>query len=447
MIKGGRKHAHAVFIAVSIATWGSALVLMNTAQDRKISDEHLAIAVSAELNGYLTPCGCAKPMVGGLTRRANFFERLGTNVVKVENGDLTKAYGRQDEIKLETAIDVLNLMKYDAINLGVLDLKHGLENLRNVQKQFKGRLICANLVDENDRPFFARSTTIVKTIGTREIRVAIVGVLADSQVDAARIAFPEGNFEEAASAIDHVYQAALRADFRILMVQGPRVEAAALKKKYPAFQVIVTAQNEDDPIPPDEGDAVTFSTGTSGKHIGVAIFDVSSGKRVASRIRRLEADLGDHRGVQDLLTIYGRRVDAEGLLAFVPKLPSENGESFAGNAACVRCHSDAATTWHDSKHASALKTLEDVKHDRDPECVGCHVVGLDVEGGFRSRKETPELMHVGCESCHGPARRHASDPTPENAPRANGAQSCTTCHVPEHSPNFDYEKYWPMIKH
>jgi hypothetical protein len=28
-----------------------------------------------------------------------------------------------------------------------------------------------------------------------------------------------------------------------------------------------------------------------------------------------------------------------------------------------------------------------------------------------------------------------------------GAQACATCHVPEHSPNFDYAKFWAKIRH
>ena len=28
-----------------------------------------------------------------------------------------------------------------------------------------------------------------------------------------------------------------------------------------------------------------------------------------------------------------------------------------------------------------------------------------------------------------------------------GKESCMTCHVPDHSPTFDYESYWEKIKH
>src|SRR5205085_1367178 len=79
----------------------------------------LAILFSGELNGNLTPCGCSKPMVGGLPRRASFLKNQGApeSAIRLENGDLTEALGRQDELKAETIVETLNALSYDAINL------------------------------------------------------------------------------------------------------------------------------------------------------------------------------------------------------------------------------------------------------------------------------------------------------------------------------------------
>jgi hypothetical protein len=74
------------------------------------------------------------------------------------------------------------------------------------------------------------------------------------------------------------------------------------------------------------------------------------------------------------------------------------------------------------------------------------VVGLNTEGGFRSPAETPHLKDVGCESCHGGGAAHAQAPTAQKMPRASAA-ACSQCHVPEHSPNFDYARFWAKIRH
>ena len=83
---------------------------------------------------------------------------------------------------------------------------------------------------------------------------------------------------------------------------------------------------------------------------------------------------------------------------------------FAGNAACASCHTRATQVWKHSLHAKALETLQKRAHDRDPDCLPCHVVGLSSRNGYRSPKLTPQLAFVGCESCHGSGADHAKDP-------------------------------------
>jgi hypothetical protein len=57
----------------------------------------LRVVLSTEQNGYITPCGCSKPMLGGMPRRATYIQSLPTpeTLLKVDNGDLTPALGRQ----------------------------------------------------------------------------------------------------------------------------------------------------------------------------------------------------------------------------------------------------------------------------------------------------------------------------------------------------------------
>jgi len=157
----------------------------------------------------------------------------------------------------------------------------------------------------------------------------------------------------------------------------------------------------------------------------------------------LGADVHDDKIASRIYDSYLQRVSDEKLLE---QLPRKSGTArYVGSNKCATCHVSAYREWKKSEHANALPTLEKTKNDRDPECVGCHVVGLEDISGFRSKKETPHLAGVGCENCHGPASEHMAHP---NLPYGKaGEQSCLACHVPEHSPGFDFRTYWEKIKH
>lgn len=151
----------------------------------------------------------------------------------------------------------------------------------------------------------------------------------------------------------------------------------------------------------------------------------------------------DNKDVSLIYSRYLKRVTSEKLLE---QMPRSEGEKFAGSKTCGSCHADAYKIWANSLHSSALKTLENDGHARDPDCVSCHVVGLDKDTGFMDRSSTPELTDVGCESCHGAGSAHSMKPESIDMIKI-GANSCMSCHVKNHSPKFDYERYWQKIKH
>ncbi len=130
------------------------------------------------------------------------------------------------------------------------------------------------------------------------------------------------------------------------------------------------------------------------------------------------------------------------------KLKSLENTQFVGAAACQGCHAQSHKIWSESHHASALATLQEVGKDKDPECVSCHVLGLNDDGGYVDQQATPQFANVQCENCHGPMKKHLANPTQplgEELARPKGV--CVSCHEPPHTSDFNYQNYWEKIKH
>lgn len=139
-------------------------------------------------------------------------------------------------------------------------------------------------------------------------------------------------------------------------------------------------------------------------------------------------------------------------------VPPKKGEPFfIGTNNCATCHVSENKFWEDTAHARAVKTLEDRDKLFDQSCIGCHVVGYEKPGGsvigklhyeakLGERSIDKDLENVGCENCHGPGSEHAKMPVnaqgkPQFINSNPDVSECMECHVPEHSPKFDFDVY------
>lgn len=119
---------------------------------------------------------------------------------------------------------------------------------------------------------------------------------------------------------------------------------------------------------------------------------------------------------------------------------------FIGSETCQTCHTRIHADWSETLHSGALATLEAIGEGQNPECLRCHTVGFDEEGGFVSRATTNALAGVGCEACHGPARDHVEN-VADNSLRPKvdiSAEVCGSCHTGQNQPHFDE---WVQSRH
>jgi Cytochrome c554 and c-prime len=131
-----------------------------------------------------------------------------------------------------------------------------------------------------------------------------------------------------------------------------------------------------------------------------------------------------------------------------PATGQEKAE-YKGSDKCKSCHKDQYAAWQEMKHAKAFAALtpEQIasgKDDKGRTCVECHTTGFG-DGGFTSADETPKLVNVGCESCHGPAGTHIKtmlaammDETEVTDKHISKSVGCVKCH----NPHIQYGKIY-----
>jgi hypothetical protein len=89
---------------------------------------------------------------------------------------------------------------------------------------------------------------------------------------------------------------------------------------------------------------------------------------------------------------------------------------YIGTKACKKCHIKQFKSWEKTKMAKAYDILKpgergeakkkvgldpEKDYTKDPECLPCHTTGFGHPGGFISIDQTPQLVGVSCETCHG----------------------------------------------
>jgi len=395
------------------------------------ADDPVWVFVSGELNGYLSPCGCVKPMSGGIRRRATAVRSIAGNreAVVIEAGPLTSGLGRQSDIKAETFAQAFREMGGSAIAWTAQDASKGAALLEAVSRLSGGLTIASGLANPvpnlkpaiEDGPFricaIAADPTELEL--ALDVKAAPSQVVLDAESARARnslaklIVLFDGNAEQAARLKPST-------DVALIVYRGPI--SAGLRPKTVAGVWLVPG-------------------GQLGKSLIALRWQDDQWKEL--RIIDLGPQFPDEPRVSTLYRDYQDRVRREKLIDQVPR---QTTDPFAGTKACMKCHAEEGMVWSASRHAVALRTLEKLNADADPECVGCHVVALNSEQGFRSRARTPHLPNVGCESCHGPGQRHSQDPAGAPMPKV-GAKSCVPCHDTNNSPNFNFAKYWPKVAH
>jgi len=367
--------------------------------DKPQTAAEVTVIISGGAKGHLSPCRCTKPMSGGLKRLATIVRTMKAkgNAIWIDTGDIIDVPGRQSQMKAETYGELLGSLGVDAIAYTSRDAQQGVGLLYAASSLSKKKWLTP--ISDPTMPTISEATVGGLTVSaTNNQALQIVG---EKSTD-------------------------------VLMFDGPRTAAEGLRE--PHEMVVYSSEG----IPTVSGSKV--SPGSNLRGVVMATF---RGKKfVAAKVISLEPSVKDDAQADKIYQNYLSRVTQERLIDTVSKNTSED---FAGSLNCKSCHGKVYQQYAKTKHAHAYESLVKEGHQADPDCVSCHVVGLESSKGFFYEK-TKYLAQVGCESCHGAGREHARNPRSVHLPKVNEKQ-CVTCHTPSNSPTFVFKTYWKKIKH
>ena len=411
-----------------------------------VARPQVEILYSGDLTGELEPCGCSETgNLGGLKRRATVIARIrekNPDTFVISSGGLFAGYSASERITAEYILKGMALLNYDAIGLQKRDLSFGRDFL-----------------DHADLPWVASSSAPLGFPKSRVIEKNGVRLAFFSWPDSAGPGL--GGMQPAgASAQDDPFdlEAAIReakqaGAITVLATTLPLEKARALISFDNLDILFKEASYEIYGEPRLLEKTLVLQPGARGMYLGHLKLTLDRNNRIAGfehEAIAMPAKVPDAPQMEGWYKAYNDAVKANYLRKVEVRKKMKSGASpFSGAKACKACHQKEHETWSASKHARAYKTLSNVEKAFDPNCLACHTLGFNQDGGFIDRQLTAGFANVQCESCHGAARAHAGSggttPTPNHEwPRE---RMCAQCHNHDHSPDFDIERYWQKIAH
>ena len=452
----------------------------------------VALLFTGERDGFLEPCGCAglENQKGGLKRLHTLVKQLsaqGWPLVALDLGGQTKRFGMQAEMKFSYAIKAFDQIGYRAVGLGSNDLR--LDVLSLVIN-----------IDEADNPFVSANVGIAgfdsgftkryKTVEAGGVKIGVTAVLGQQHLARLKNS-DELTLLEPAEALKQVLSElrAAACDHLVLLSFADPEESKVLARQFPEFDLVVTAGGAEEPAnaaqPIQGAESRLVEVGHKGMY--VVVVGLYKNGETEFRYQRvpLDARFQDAPDLQEIMVEYQRDLETIGLdgLGLKPSM-HPSGWLFAGSEACADCHTAATDVYLRTPHSHATETLVHLDPPRhfDPECLSCHATGWEPQkyypftSGFLGLKATPVMVGNGCENCHGPAADHVAaengeiDATDEELEAFRAAlrlkivenegnkegqefakgkvvQMCIQCHDVDNSPDFDFQAYWPHVKH
>lgn len=138
------------------------------------------ILYTCNTNGVLRNCHCPISPLGGLEKRQTIlgeYRKSHSNVLLLDSGDFLSFTG--SKINDEKVMKIMDLMDYDAINIGDQEFANGPEFLTKLLKENEINILSTNLNYFNDTSLQIPNV-IYKTIDS--VKIAILGIVGQEGI-------------------------------------------------------------------------------------------------------------------------------------------------------------------------------------------------------------------------------------------------------------------------
>ena len=411
--------------------------------------------------------------MGGLTRISSFIQSQAeqveseskSNFLKLDAGSAIA--GREDHHALQhrQLLGALGKMEFAAANLGGREATLSAGVLSGFVRESPVPLVSANLFDEASGKPVANPFVIVDY---NEMKIGIAGVVDPKSI---KPSLGESLVaRDMKSAVREVLpDLSAQADVAILLAFTDESGLRDLAREFFEFDLILGGDvRQPMPAPEKVNQSWIAATTNQARALGEIEATFSPEKKslhdVSGTVHLMAPYIEQDPEIAEFASAYREEVRQTQLMVDNPEGDTSSlvpgvkpSATFVGSESCAGCHPKAFDIWLKSGHARAFDSLVAKQSEADPSCVRCHVVGFGEPGGYlRSFAEERKLIHVGCESCHGPGSQHVEVRTAAlanpNEPvhqkmRGVGEGQCTQCHYGEFSRPFDWKEFWPLIEH
>lgn len=446
----------ALVVSVVVATL--ALAVWYGTRPAPVQSPSLTFLFTCDVRGRLVPCGCFTGQLGGLTRIATMIgSRKADAVLKVDVGDAIEGTADYEVIEYRYLREAFAKMGYEALNIGHREAALSAAQLRELKAQSPVPMLSANLLDRaTGRPLFDTHRIVRRGAW----RIALVGVLDPRVGDALGEGLAIEKMETSLTGL--LPQLKGEADFIVLLAFTDEAGLSALARQFYEVHAILGGDvAQPSPQLLRENRSFILATTNDSRAVGELGVKLEAGPRMTALggdILLVSDQIPEHPEIVALATAY--RAEIRGAKLALDDPANLQGDmvpgvkataTYAGSESCAGCHPSATQAWAKTGHAHAFATLHKVGADADPNCIACHTVGFGTPSGYRREMRGVRLVDVGCESCHGPGSQHVAERAAGGDVlthfRKLGSGDCQKCHHGEFSRPFDYDAFWPLVRH